>query len=289
MHNLCLSNVFSILKKRPEESNKGDYGTLLSICGSAYYRGAAGLSAIGALRTGVGILRVATTEKVIVPLSSLAPEAVFLPLAEGEKGEIGSFDTKTYFREFPKTSAVLCGCGITTFGAVPEIVRDITVNAPCPLVLDADALNSLANNKEILLEAKNEVIITPHIGEFSRLCGVDIGEIKNNIPKYGKEFAKKYGVILILKGSNIHIFYRDSVYVSNFGNAGLARGGSGDILAGMTASFVAQGYSGIEAAICACVLHQCAADRTAKRLSIQGMLPHDIIYDLCEIFKEEGY
>ena len=289
MQELFLNDVFSLMKKRPCESNKGDYGTLLNICGSAFYRGAARLSSVGALRTGVGILRVASTEKVILPLCSSVPEAVFLPLEEGEKGEIKSFDTKAYFKQFPKTSALLCGCGLTTFGNIPETVFDIVENAPCPLILDADALNVISGKREILRKAKNKVIITPHIGEFARLCGLSVEEIKKNPLEYAKDFVKNYGVILVLKGSSSYILSGDEIFVSNYGNPGLARGGSGDILAGMTASFTAQGMDAFDAAKCACVLHGASADRTAKRLSMQGMLPSDIIYDLCEIFKEEGF
>jgi len=289
MQELSLNDVFKILKKRKSESNKGDYGTLLNICGSAYYRGAAQLSSLGALRTGVGILRVASTERVIAPLCSNIPEAVFLPLPEGERGEIDGFDAKSYFKDFPKTNAVLCGCGLTTFGNTPRLVSDLTENAPCPIVLDADALNCVSDDTDILLKAKSEIVITPHIGEFARLCGVGASDISSDPVKYGEEFTRRYRVVLVLKSNITRIFSGNGMFVSRYGNPGLARGGSGDILAGMTASFMAQGYSAADAAKAAVVLHGAAADMTAKRLSMQGMLPHDIIYDLCEIFKKEGY
>lgn len=289
MKELGLNDVFSILKKRSPESNKGDYGTLLSVVGSAFYRGAAQLSSLGALRTGVGILRVCSVEKVVLPLSANIPEAVLLPMAEGEKGEMRSFDTKGYFNEFPKTTALLCGCGLTTFGNIGNIVKDIIANSSCPLILDADALNSISKERDILLKAREEVIITPHIGEFSRLCGVSIEDIKNDPLKYGKEFAKNYSLTLVLKGSDTYIITPHEEYISRLGNPGLARGGSGDILAGMIASFRAQGYSALESAKCGVLLHGAAADRCAARLSQTGMLPSDILSDLCEIFKEEGY
>lgn len=288
MTELTLKDVFKRLPVRSENSNKGDYGTLLSVVGSAYYRGAALLSSLGALRTGVGILRVASIEKVISSLSCNIPEIVYLPLEEGMDGEIAEFDVGAYFDRFPKTTAVLCGCGLTVYGNIPDIVADIIRNSACPVVLDADALNSLQGNTRLLKEAKSDIIITPHIGEFARLTGKSVEYIKANAEMLALEFSREHCVTLVLKSNNTLIASENEIYISRFGNSGLARGGSGDILAGMIASFAAQGMSPLDAAICGTVLHGASADRTAKRLSKTGMLPHDILTDLCEILREEG-
>lgn len=288
MIELSLKDALRRLPKRKGESNKGDYGTLLSLVGSAYYRGAAHLSSLGALRSGVGILRVASTERVITSLASAIPEAVFLPLAEGDKGEIFGFDVKSYFKEFPKTTAVLCGCGLTVNGDIQKTVIEVIENSPVPVLLDADALNCICGNISVLKKAKSEIVITPHIGEFARLTGKSVAEVKADAESCALDFAREYGVNVVLKSNNTIIATKNEIYISRFGNPGLARGGSGDILAGMTASFLAQGMCGEDASISAVVLHGYSADRCASRLSQTGMLPHDMLTDLCEIFKEEG-
>lgn len=288
MTELCLRDALMRLPKRRVESNKGDYGMLLSIVGSAYYRGAAQLSSLGALRTGVGILRVASTERVISSLAASLPEAVYLPLDEGDCGEITAFDTRSCFDKFPRTTAVLCGCGLTTYGDIPGIVEDVILNSPCPVVLDADGLNALAGRTELLKKAKSDLILTPHIGELARLTGNSIECIRSDAEAFSSEFAREHKLTLVLKSHDTIIATPNEIYISRFGNPGLARGGSGDILAGMIASLAAQGMDMLDAAICGTVLHGSAADRAARRLSMTGMLPHDILTDLCQIFCEEG-
>ncbi len=268
MKELTLDGVFGILPEREKRSNKSSYGTLLSIVGCKYYRGAAVLSSMGALRTGVGILRVASTEEVIHTVCNAVPEATFLPIEELDIANI------------PKVTAVLCGCGL----GKTDIVRDIVTGCRVPLVLDADGINSIKPD-----DLRGDVIITPHVGEFSRLTGIDISDIKSEPEKHAKAFADEYKVTVVLKDYETVIASPDrESAVSRYGNPGLARGGSGDVLAGMIASFAAQGLSGYDAAVCGVVLHGAAADRCAKRMSQQTMLPHDILTDLGEIFKERG-
>ena len=288
MTELTLKDAFARLPVRRDESNKGDYGTLLALVGSRYYRGAAQLCSLGALRTGLGILRVASTERVISALACTVPEAVYLPLEEGDEGEVCGFKAEPYFRAFARTSAILCGCGLTTCGDVPSMVKDIIAFSPVPIILDADGLNSLNGDTAPLNNAKSDIIITPHIGEFARLTGKSVDYIKENAGNVALEFARDHSLTLVLKSDNTLIASPKEIYISRFGNSGLARGGSGDILAGMIASFTAQGLNPLDAAICGTVLHGASADRTAKRLSKTGMLPHDILTDLCEILREEG-
>lgn len=270
MKELTLNDVFEILPEREKESNKGSYGRLLSVVGCKYYRGAALLSSMGALRTGVGILTLCSTEEVIQTVAAALPEATFLPREELD------------IRNIPKVTALLCGCGLGKDKRVAELVKDCSV----PMILDADGLNNITAED---IPKEKDVIITPHIGEFSRLTGISITEIKNAPEKYARCFADKYNTTVVLKDFETVIASpgKESA-VSRFGNPGLARGGSGDVLAGMIASFRAQGLSSYESAVCGVVLHGSASDRTAKRLSLQTMLPHDILKDLTEIFNERG-
>lgn len=270
MKELTLNDVFNILPVREKDSNKGSYGRLLSIVGCRYYRGAAVLSSLGALRTGVGILTVCSCEEVIQAVAAALPEATFLP------------EKELNIKDIPKVSALLCGCGLGKNERVGRIIKDCTV----PMILDADGLNNISSED---IPENKDIIITPHIGEFSRLSGIDIPKIKADTEKYARDFANKYNVTVVLKDYETVIASpsKESA-VSKFGNPGLARGGSGDVLAGMIASFRAQGLSSYEAAVCGVVLHGASADRTAERLSMQTMLPGDILFDLSEIFKERG-
>ncbi len=278
MKELVLSDILKTIPRRAPDSNKSDYGSLLAVVGSTNYRGAAVLSAMGALRTGVGILRVASVEEVMSAVCSSVPEATFIPLSD-----ISDLD----INNIPKTTAVLCGCGLGRGDAVSRTVRSIVEGCGVPLVLDADGLNNI--DAQILCRSKTDVIITPHVGEFSRLSGLSAEEIKADREGHAKEFADKYGVTVVLKDNYTVIASpANETAVSRYGNAGLARGGSGDVLAGMIASFAAQGMEAYDAAVCGVTLHGAAADRCAKRMSVQCMLPHDILVDLCEIFREEG-
>ncbi|MBQ4562602.1 MAG: NAD(P)H-hydrate dehydratase [Clostridia bacterium] len=266
MKELKLNDVFDVLPVRLEDSNKSDYGRLLSVVGCKYYRGAAVLSSMGALRTGVGILTVCSTEEVIQAVAAALPEATFLPREELDITDI------------PKVTSLLCGCGL----GKDERVADIVKNCSVPMILDADGLNNITAE-----DIPEDTVITPHIGEFSRLTGISIGGIKSNPERYARAFADKYNVTVVLKDHETVIASPGiETAVSRFGNPGLARGGSGDLLAGMIASFRAQGLSGYESSVCGTVLHGASADRTAKRLSQQAMLPHDILTDLSQIFKE---
>ena len=168
-----------------------------------------------------------------------------------------------------------------------EITRALIENCRCQLILDADALNSTAEfySPELLRKCAVPAVITPHIGEMSRLSGRSVAVIKADRAGAALEFAQKYGCVTVLKDDVTHVALPGGkVLVSSAGNAGLAKGGSGDLLAGMLSSFCAQGMDSGDASVCAVHLHGMAADLCARRLSMRGMLPSDILYDLCGIF-----
>jgi len=281
-----INDVFGILKKRPPESNKGNFGTLNIIAGSTLYRGAASLNVLAALRSGCGIVRLCSTEKVIAAAAAKVCEAIFLPIAENpDTGGISSESIITLNGILTKGSACLAGCGMINSSDTAAIVKYLLKNLECPLVLDADALNSISSDTSVLLDTKAKVIVTPHIGEMSRLCSKSIHDILESPNDTALEFSKKYNCITVLKNNRTRIASPDGqLYINETGNPGLARGGSGDLLSGMIASFVSQGINPLEAALCGVYLHGLAADRCAARLSQYGMLPSDILEDLCGIF-----
>lgn len=289
--NITLAEVFDVLKERPFDSHKGSFGFLTNICGSKNYTGAATLSVLGALRSGVGIVCLASTEYVILPTSCKISECTYLPLTATELGSI-SYDTNNMdklLKKLKSSTACLIGCGMSNCLDTQKIVTGIIQHTECQLILDADALNSIQNSVDIIRKAKHPPIITPHVAEMSRLTDTTVYKIKLNPETIALNFASKYNCIVVLKDNVTYIAHPDGrVYMNTTGNAGLARGGSGDILAGMISSFVAQGIDPFMAAVCGVYLHGLSADRCAARLSQYGMMPTDILIDLCEIFLENN-
>jgi len=287
--------VFSILKPRNPDSHKGTYGTPLLICGSRCFPGAAALAVTSTLRCGAGIVRLASTRYVNQLVASKVSEPIYFELEEADDGAISgssASDNPELEKTITNASACLIGCGLTQSPALLKLVKNVLYYAMSTVVLDADALNLLSTTgtvEKILGTADHPPILTPHIGEMSRLTGLAIAEIKQAPRDVAAKYAKLWNAVVVLKDHITHVALPDGrVYVNTTGNAGLARGGSGDTLSGMITSFVGQGYEVGDAAICAVWLHGKAADMCAKRLSKYGMLPSDILTDLCEIFRIHG-
>lgn len=281
-----LSEILSLIPKRKKDSSKYNYGKSISVCGSAFYRGAAALCSKASLRCGIGIATLASTEKVISSISALIPECTFLPLTESKNGSISHDNLGILADCSKKYNAMLVGCGLSIDDSTRILVKELVKKAECRLVIDADGLNIISEEPKILKKAKQTPVITPHFGEMARLCGKNIDIIASDPQKYAVEFSKKYGCVTVLKSSVTYIATPDgNVAVNqNYGNPGLARGGSGDVLAGMICSFLGQGLDPFDAAKCGVCLHGEAADRCAKRLSENTMLPSDILDDLSSIF-----
>ncbi len=278
--------VFSSIRKRPRFSNKGTYGKLLCITGSKNFPGASALSAMGALRSGAGITTVVTTERVASSIAAKIPEATFLPLPENEKGGISKDAKEEILPYLEKYDAVLIGCGLGQSEDTAELVEFVLENAPCTVVLDADGINSL-KDKEILKKAKQTPIVTPHIGEMARFCKISIPEVQEKRIELATKTAKEYNCVVVLKDATTIIAEPGGdIYFNSTGNPGLSKGGSGDCLAGMIASFAAQGYIETACAVCGVYLHGLAADKAVQELSEYGMLPGDIPTYLCKIFAE---
>ena len=287
---LTTETVLSHLPPRAASSHKGTFGTLLSVCGSARYRGAAILSAMGALRSGAGIVTVASTEAVCFAVSMRMPEATLLPLEEDLSGLIdGPAACKALDGALGKASAILVGCGLDQGPHALAIVSHILRYADCPVIIDADGINALSGNIHVLRDAKSPVILTPHPGEMSRLCGKSIEEIEADRGGTAMDFARRHQAVVLLKGHETVIADPEGgLIINQTGNAGLAKGGSGDVLAGIMGGFLAQGLEPIHAAACAAHLHGLAADRTALRKSQYAMLPSELLEDLAQIFAENG-
>ncbi len=262
--------IRSLIRFRPENSHKGTFGTLLTVCGSRDMTGAAYLSALGALRCGVGLLTVSLPRSIIPILQTKLAEPTFTE----RKGTV-------------KATAVLAGCGMTK----DKKSLQFALQQGKSLVLDADAVNLIAEDHAILdtfLQENPgaEVILTPHPAEFARLMRTTTDRIEADRLGAVRKCLKRWPVTVVLKGHHTVIADREKTFLNLNGNSGLSKGGSGDVLAGMIASFLAQGYPARDAAVCGVFLHGAAADRLKSTLSEHGMLPSDLPDTVARLLKE---
>ncbi|MBQ4338563.1 MAG: NAD(P)H-hydrate dehydratase [Clostridia bacterium] len=271
------SEILPILPERKSVSNKGSYGHALSICSSKAMQGASVLAAKGALRMGAGLLTVAIPDDAYCAVVPKLTEPLMLPLPCDEKGFMSADAVPVLLEAQKRASASLIGCGIGLTDGTKEVVYSFIKNATKPLIIDADGINAVACNIDILKAAKAPIVMTPHPGEMSRLCGKEICEILENPIETALRFATENSVTLVLKTANTVVCSSDGrVYINKTGNNGLSKGGSGDLLAGMLLSLLAQGVSTFDSAVCAVYLHGLVADEYAKTHSTRSFLPSDL-------------
>ena len=283
--------VGELLPKRQADSNKGSYGSVLAAAGSMAYRGAAALCTEGALRGGAGLVYLASVEPGVQMALSRTPECCACGCRTAANGGIHPQDADALRRWFDgKNAVLLAGCGLGE--SAGEVCKALLgKDAPwAGAVLDADALNALAAGR-LRAPLPERCILTPHPGEAARLLGTTVADVQADREGSAVQLAEKYRCVVVLKGCGTLIADSDGALWHNAtGNAGLARGGSGDILAGLAAGLLAagskQGRTPADAAVCAVWLHGAAADRCAKRRSMTAMLPTDIFEDLGAILAE---
>ncbi len=282
--------VWSTLPIRKAESNKGTYGKVLLVAGSMRYRGAAALCAEGAARSGAGIVTLAAIEPVLDVVLPRLPEVCLLPMEQGFHGNIAVENLDTLLKQAKSSSVLAIGPGLGICEDTLSLVPDLLTQSPVPVVLDADGLNIAARQDTLPHPCNAPLILTPHPGEMARLTGLSIEEVQSSRESVAAGYARANRCVVVLKGSRTLIAGPEGdVYENTTGNPGLARGGSGDVLTGIIAALLAQKLSPLEAAACGVWLHGAAADRAAKRLGQYGMLPHDIFYDLGQLFAEHSH
>lgn len=266
-----------IFPKRRHNSHKGTFGTAALICGSYGMAGAAILAGRACLRSGVGIAKCALCDSIYTPFTKALPEAVCVPLKTDNDGCIdhSNLDLSAFLE---KCNAVLLGCGCKNSDSTKKILENLIENVKIPTVIDADGLNALSENIELLRKGKAPIILTPHPAEMARLTGKTVAEVEETRVETAKNFAEEYGVILVLKGANtIVASKKGEIFFNTTGNTGMATAGSGDVLAGVTVSLLAQGFEPFEAAKAAVYLHGAAGDRAASLTGERGLIASDIV------------
>ena len=267
---------------RPPDLHKGGAGHLLILAGSAGKEGAAVLAALGALRTGPGLVTVATPRAAHDGITAKLTESMILPLPDAEDGiGLGDRSLEVILASGIQASALAMGPGLGGGEAVYRTVYELTARWDVPVVLDADALNALAPNGNRLSALAGErdrpVVATPHPGELARLLGCSVPEILGDPLGHAQRCAGEWGVWLVLKGAGTVIAAPDGrVWINGTGNSGLASGGSGDLLTGVIAGLLTQGWP-VESAVRAGVwLHGAAADEAVAGEGAAGLLAGDL-------------
>lgn len=274
-------SIMSKLPSRPAYSNKGTFGKLLNVAGCGSYIGAAILSSRAAMRIGTGIVTLASTEYVIGAAAAAMPECVYLPLHQDDRGYIYGANAKIIAEEAQSSSAVAIGCGMGNNENTADIVRFLLKSGNCPIILDADGINCISDNINVLKDNDRPIILTPHPGEFARLLGISVPEVQADRLRLARKFARDTGTILLLKGMNTVIAAPDgTVTVNPTGNNALSKAGCGDVLTGIIAGLAAQGVKPYDAAVLGAYLHGKCADELVKTKSPASVLASELVDSL---------
>jgi len=278
--------ILPFLRKRKKDSHKGTYGHLLAVAGSLGKTGAAVLAGRAALKTGAGLVTVATPRAALPSIARSMMELMTEPLAETREGTISAEAVAGAVKLMKGKDALLLGPGISINPSTIQFVSGLLARAKGPVVIDADGLNILALRPALLPDLPQPTILTPHPGEFARLCGLSLKAIFSEKLRLAPEFASKYGVFLVLKGYRTLVASPDGrVFVNPTGNPGMATGGSGDVLSGLIASLIIQEKDVLGSVLAAVYLHGLSGDIAATKTGERALIAGDLIRYLPQAFK----
>src|SRR5688572_2534579 len=274
---LTPEQVKDLVEPRAADSHKGDFGRVTLIAGSRGKTGAAHLAGLAALRSGAGLVTIATPASCLPIVASMAPEFMTEPLSESKDGMVAPAAIERVLAM--RHDVVACGPGLGRGAGVAEFVRSLISKVDAPLVLDADALSVLANDPSGLVGREDrDVIITPHPGEMARLIGSTIDDVQSNRIAVASEFASTHHVYVVLKGHRTIIATPEGhIFINPTGNAGLATGGTGDVLTGMISAWLAQLLDAEAACRLAVFLHGAAGDLAEAREGQVAMTATDLV------------
>ncbi|MCR4921836.1 MAG: NAD(P)H-hydrate dehydratase [Bacteroidaceae bacterium] len=278
-----LPEIASMLRPRPRDAHKGTMGHALLYAGSRGMAGCAMLAAEACLRSGAGKVSVMTDEANRIPLHTAVPEAILWTAAHEATGRSGRLSTSSGRLACYQSMGI--GPGIGRSDEVAEVMQEMLLESDMPLVVDADALHLLATHPQMAEPMTGRSVLTPHVGEMRHLAqgfGLPTGDLGDS----ACQLATTYGLTVVLKGHPTQIFFPDGRSAScPFGNPGMATAGSGDVLTGLVAGLLAQGYPTAEAAMLGVWLHAIAGDYAASESEEECMLARDILRHLPQAFR----
>ena len=286
-NSLDIKTASKLLPKREPFSHKGSFGRALLICGSKNMVGCCTLASDGALRSGAGLVTLAFPDCLYTALTSRLTENLFLPLSTDKDGCISSDTINSLLDACKSSDVVMVGCGLGTSESVKELVKALVTQNEKPLIMDADALNCLSEFNDVLLNKKCSILLTPHPGEMSRLCGLSVSDVEANREEIIVDFCETYKVNVLLKGHETLICNSsaDCLYVNKTGNTGLSKGGAGDLLSGIIAGLTpAMKGNLFNSAVLGAFVHGMSADLLKNEISEYSILPSDCAKTLGKVY-----
>lgn len=279
-----------LIQKRQANTHKGDYGRVGIIGGSQGFTGAPYLTSLAALRTGSGYAFTLIPKSLAPIMSIKLTEAIIRPIEDKDTGHFTMESFQDILKYIIDMDVLAVGPGMGVDADRSYLIKEIIKNIDIPMVLDADGLNCVSQDPNILRRDKSPLIITPHPGELARFLDLSIQKIQEKRVYYSEYMAKEYNMIVVLKGHKTVVASpKEGIYINESGNPGMASAGTGDVLTGMIASFLGQGIDPFHSAKLGVHLHGLAGDISRDRLGEYGMIASDLIGDIPEAIRRYAF
>jgi hydroxyethylthiazole kinase-like uncharacterized protein yjeF len=270
-----------VLPERPRDAHKGTFGTVVVLAGSLGFTGAAYLTSTAAARTGAGLVRLLVADTIYPILAAKCTEVMATPVQEVAPGAVGHAAYDSVLRHLASAEAGVIGPGLGRDRSTWRLVLDLVRHVTCPLVLDADALNALADAPRSKSKLGKNRVLTPHPGEMARLTGKTIEAIAADRPGAARKAAKEWGAVIVLKGARTVVAHPDGRCSEDPHEVpALATGGTGDVLSGVIGGLIAQGSDPYSAAVTGVYIHAAAGRRISQRLGESGLLASDLLLEI---------
>lgn len=275
------------LPVRPRDGHKGTFGAAVVLAGSLGYTGAAYLAATAAARAGAGIVRLLVADGIYPILAAKCTEVIATPVPEVAPGHVGHSAREAVLRNLEGAAAAVVGPGLGRDRSTWRLVYELVAQVKLPMVLDADALNALAENRRLLKKLGRERVLTPHPGEMGRLTGKTAAEVNKDRSAAARAAAEEWGVVVVLKGAHTVVAAPGGrLSVDPHELPALGSGGTGDVLAGIIGGLLAQGCDPFTAAVTAVYVHAEAGRAVAGRLGESGLLASDLLLEIPPVMEE---
>jgi len=280
-----VSKLPALAARRPE-AHKGDFGHVLVVAGSPGMTGAGCMAAQSAQMAGAGLVTLALPASLNLVAEVKLTSAMSMPLPEAEGGTLGMEAARSLLQAADRFDVAAIGPGLGRAPGTQEMVRVLLGEMALPVVVDADGLNAIAARTELLKQRSALTVLTPHPGEMMRLCGLDsVQQVQRSRREFAVRFAAEHSVLLVLKGHRTIVTDGASLYVNSTGNAGMATGGTGDVLTGLVAGLLCQGLEPFGAAQLAVYVHGLAGDMAAQAKGQLSMTAEDVMACVPQAFK----
>ena len=270
-----------VIPARPRDAHKGTFGTAVVLAGSLGLTGAAYLSSTAAARTGAGLVRLLVADTIYPILATKCTEVMATPVPEVAPGAVGHAAYDSILRQLASAEVGIIGPGLGRDSSTWRLAVDLALRAPCPLVIDADALNALADSQRSKGKLGRNRVLTPHPGELSRLTGKTAEAINADRSAAARRAAREWGAVVVLKGAHTVVAHPDGRLSEDPHEVpALATGGTGDVLSGIIGGLIAQGSEPYSAAVTGVYIHAAAGRRISERLGDSGLLASDLLAEI---------